>query len=138
MKEGYFLFFKHLKDVLPCGACRENYSRIISKGPLKLDMSVFESRDTLSYWAFRLHNKVQEDIYKKSSCKFNKPKYNNTKKHYKEMYNFYEKFRAKCSSDNTSYGCTVPMYGIKKRVKIYIYPLDKNFKAHRSIKLIRC
>ena len=138
MKKGYFLFFKHLKDVLPCGACRDNYTRIISKGPLKLDMCVFESRETLSYWLFRLHNKVQNDIYKKSLCKFNKPKYTDTKKDYNRMYKFYETFRAKCTTDKSSYGCTIPMYGIKKRVKIYICPLGKNFKAHRSIKLIKC
>lgn len=138
MRKGYFNFFKNLQYVLPCGACRDNYSKIISKGPLKLTYDVFNTRETLSYWTFALHNKVQEDIYMKTKKKYNKPKYQTTKKDFETTYKFYEKFRAKCTSDNSSYGCTVPMFGIKKRVKINVCPLGKNFRAHRSIRLIKC
>jgi hypothetical protein len=131
--EGYISFFKNLGNVLPCGACRDNYKRLTKSGPLKLDHKVFKTRRKLCFWFFRLHNRVQNDIFNSTKLNSDKPMYNDSFKHFSKVYAFYEKFRAKCSTDKTSYGCTVPFIGIRKRVRIKICPLGKRFKAHTSI-----
>lgn len=135
MKAGYFAFFTNIGNVLPCGACRDNFKRITKSGPLKLDHRIFASRRKLCYWLFRLHNRVQMDIYEKTGKASDKPMYKDTVADFSKVYNFYEKFRAKCHIDKTSYGCTVPYVGVKKRVKVLICPLNKKFKAQTSVKL---
>lgn len=133
MKAGYFAFFSNIGHILPCGACRDNFKRITSKGPLKLDYGVFSSRRRLSYWFFKLHNRVQMDIYEKTGKPSDRPLYKDNAKDFAKVYNFYEKFRARCHTDKTSYGCTIPYIGVKKRVKIVISKMPKNFKSHTSI-----
>lgn len=135
MKDGYFAFFRNIGNILPCGACRNNFNRITKSGPLKLDRSVFSSRRKLCFWLFRLHNRVQMDIYEKTGKASDKPMYTDSMRDFHKVYTFYEKFRAKCHTDKTSYGCTVPYVGVKKRVRILVCPLNKKFKAHRSIRL---
>ena len=122
-------FFKYLADVLPCGACRENYKKIISSGPLRLDKVVFKNRDTFSKYLFRLHNKVQEDIYKKTNLECNKPMYKNTKKDYLKVKKFYERFRAKCSKN--TYGCVIQKRGFKLRSQLRIRKFN-NYCRHQK------
>lgn len=138
MKEGYRAFFSNLKNVLPCGACRYNYGKLIKSKDLKFDNRVLASRKTLSFWLFKLHNKVQQDIYKKSGLSRDKPKYSNSIKDFNKVYALYESFRAKCSRDpKVEYGCTVPDDGRKKRSKIYVSKM-KDFKAHTSLIIGKC
>ena len=129
---GYNMFFNSLKYVLPCGACRKNYTRIL-KEMLPLKKSVFKSRKTFSLWLFMLHNQVQRDIYAKTLDVRNKPVYNDTHVDFMKTVHFYEHFRAKCTKD--SYGCTVPIKGRRRRSKILILPLIKR-KRTNSIRIV--
>tara|TARA_B110000977_G_scaffold201646_1_gene297464 strand:+ start:9029 stop:9529 length:501 start_codon:yes stop_codon:yes gene_type:complete len=124
---GYLIFFNSLKYVLPCGACRKNYTRIL-KEMLPLTKKVFKSRETFMLWLFMLHNQVQRDIYSNTLNVRDKPKYTDTHKDFMNTVRFYEKFRAKCTKD--SYGCTVPLKGCRKRSRILILPFLKRKKAN--------
>jgi len=114
------MFFKSLTGVLPCKKCRENYTKIISTGPLKLDDKVLKNRKTLSMWLFKVHNKVQQDIFEKTGMLKNKPVYKDTKKDYRVAMGFYEKFRANCNSKD--YGCVKSNKGksLKAEIKIKV------------------
>lgn len=138
MKAGYKAFFLNLQHVLPCGACRFNYSKLLKTKELKFTDKVLASRKTVSFWMFKFHNKVQQDIYKRSGLSRDKPKYSNSLKDFNKVYSIYEGFRAKCSSDpKVDYGCTVPDDGRKKRSKIYVSRM-KDFKAHTSLVIGNC
>ena len=135
MKSGYYAFFKSIGDILPCGACRNNFKKITKSGSLKLDYNVLSSRRKLCFWLFKLHNRVQQDIYDKTKKQSDKPIYKDSMTDFSKVYNFYEKFRAKCQTDKTSYGCTIPYIGVRKKVKINICPMGKKFSSQQSIKL---
>lgn len=122
LKEGYKQFFKSLAFVLPCGACRSNYQRILTYD-LPLNESVFSCRKSFAMWTFLLHNKVQQDIYTKTKMERDKPKYKNTVKDFTKAMQFYERFRAQCIKDQ--YGCTAPLRGSRKRTKIDIVKFSK-------------
>jgi hypothetical protein len=125
-KHGHFKFFKSLGKVLPCGTCRDNYNKIISKGPLKLNMDILASRETLSMWLFKVHNKVQNDIYIKTDKKKDIPMFSNKNKDFMKAMKTYESFRAQCNKKSKqSYGCTKPIDGSKKCCKLTIIPLCK-------------
>jgi len=123
---GYFQFFNSLKHVLPCGKCRDNYTKIITKGPLKLKMKILENRKTLNFWLFKVHNKVQRDIYARTKKKNDIPPFNNNTSSFYKAMKIYEKYRAVCHKK--SYGCIKPVKGIKKCAQINIVPL---FKFHK-------
>jgi hypothetical protein len=130
--KGYLMFFNSLKYVLPCGACRKNYTRIL-KEVLPLKRSVFKNRETIMLWLFMLHNQVQRDIYASSLNVRDKPKYKDTREDFLSTVRFYEQFRAKCTKD--SYGCVVPLKGQRKRSRILILPLLKRKRAN-SIRMV--
>jgi hypothetical protein len=129
--QGYLMFFKSLKYVLPCGACRKNYTRIL-KEILPLKKTVFKNRENFMLWLFMLHNQVQRDIYASTLNVGDEPKYNDTRNDFLSTVRFYEQFRAKCTKD--AYGCTVPLKGRRKRSKILILPLLKR-KRTNSIQM---
>jgi hypothetical protein len=121
------LFFEMLAHVLPCGACRHNYQHTIahsSGGTLRLTDSVFESRESLAFWLFKLHNYV-------TCCQTDgTPTYKDTKRDFYKVVRFYETLRAKCSPVNDVKkhrgGCTVPLKnGMRMRSIIRIKPLSK-------------
>ena len=114
----YKQFFKSLAFVLPCKKCRENYNNIITNSELKIQKNIFKSRKTFSFWLFKLHNKVQQDVYIKSGLECEKPMFDNSITDFKKVTKMYESFRSKCS--NKSYGCTIPKKGIKLRSQIII------------------
>ena len=121
-------FFEMLAYVLPCGACRDNYKHTIRYSKhLKLDDNVFESRETLAVWLFRLHNYV-------ARCQSTgTPVYKDTKRDFYRMARMYDNMRARCvSADDTTKrqhkgGCTVPLLknGVRLRSMIRIRPLSK-------------
>ena len=135
MKDGYKAFFLNIRHVLPCGLCRDNFSKIIKSKKHKFNDKVLASRKTLAFWLFKVHNQVQMDIYAKSRLERDKPKYSNSIKDFNKVYAMYECFRAKCSK--TAYGCTVPEDGKKKRSKIIVSKM-KNYRAHTSLKIEKC
>ena len=121
-------FFKTIAYVLPCGACRDNYHYTIQHSKeLALTRRVFESRETLSLWLFKLHNYVTRCVTQSDFIP-----YGNSTSDYKKMVAFYEQFRAKCSSNSTTNarshkgGCTQPLKnGIRLRTEIRIKPFVK-------------
>lgn len=125
----YKRFFTALRHVLPCGACRENYSKNLKSMPI--DDKVLSSRNEFAYWLFLVHNKVARDIYEKTKSPCNAPDFKDTKSDFKKVVNFYEKFRAQCTKN--AYGCVVPIKGTRKMCKINIVPF-KGRKNH-AIKL---
>ena len=136
MKRGTFEFLKNLRHVLPCGACRDNYSNIILKDDkLKLTNDVMKSRESLSKWLFLVHNRVQRDIFTKTKNSRNKPIYSDSNHDYITAMQFYEQFRAKCMKN--SYGCTTPLIGnIRKKSTIKISEY-KNFNTMSSIRVAK-
>ena len=130
--QGYLMFFNSLKYVLPCGACRKNYTRIL-KEILPLKKSVFKNRETFSLWLFMLHNQVQRDIYANTLNVRDRPRYKDTREDFLSTVRFYEQFRAKCTKD--MYGCTIPLKGQRKRSRVLILPLMKR-KRTNSIKIV--
>lgn len=57
-KNNYRIFFNTIKDVLPCGKCRQNYSNSIGKYGLTDDVLI--SRDALVNWLIRIRS---DDMY---------------------------------------------------------------------------
>lgn len=126
-KKDYIKFFKSLAGVLPCGSCRNNYRNTIKHhSTLKLTASVFDSRESLAFWLFKLHNYVTKCTLKGT------PMYTNSKTDFKKMVALYENFRAKCPSNakarknqiHTKHGCTQAIKGgIRLRSVISVKPL---------------
>ena len=119
------MFFENLAYVLPCGACRDNYKHTIKNSKsLALTDAVFETRESLALWLFRLHNYV-------TRCQTGGvPHYKDTKQEFGRMVRFYDQFRAKCSVTNVTKhkgGCTVPLHknGVRMRSMIRIRPLSR-------------
>ena len=127
MKKGYKQFFNSLQYVLPCGACRRNYSYHINN-TLPLTDNALKCRKSMSMWVFFLHNAVQRSIFIKTQDIHDKPKYEDTTTDFTKAMAFYESFRAKCCK--TSHGCTVPLKGSRKRSKIHIVKFSKPRKAN--------
>ena len=123
-------FFETLAYVLPCGACRDNYKHTIRNSKqLKLDDKVFESRESLAFWLFRLHNYV-------TRCQASgTPMYKDTKRDFYRVVRMFEDMRAKCNYDkNHKGGCTVPLKnGVRLRSMIRIKPLAKTSPNKPSI-----
>ena len=123
-KDQYFTFFNTLKYVLPCGPCRQNLANTLKKEELYLSReTVFENRQTLSYWVYKLHCEVNELLDKDSPP-------------YESVVEFYEHFRAKCSSG--SVGCTEPqLTHPKSKCILYIVPENTKTKLQSSIQVTR-
>lgn len=125
-KKAYRTFFTELKNVLPCGTCRKNYTKIITKGPLKIKKAIFESKESLTEWFFKVHTKVQSDIYQKTKLEKDKP----VSKSSFQWNALYERFRAQCGT--VSYGCDKAKIGKRKMSTILV----SNYKcrlAQRSL-----
>ena len=124
--KDYERFFRVLATVLPCKTCRDNYTRIITRGRLKLKRSIFKSRHSFSKWLFLVHNQVQRDIFKNNDK--DAPIY--TDSDFDKVRNIYETFRAKCKVKQ--YGCTEPYNkNGKKRTFIIIKRFDKRYCSQK-------
>ena len=60
-KYHYLQFFDHLRAVLPCQLCRDNYNKYWYEYPLTQHIY---SREALSKWFLAYHNKVNERLGK--------------------------------------------------------------------------
>lgn len=121
----YFNFFKSLKHVLPCGACRTNYADNLLK--LNFGLHCFNNRTSMSLFVYDLHELVNAHLGKTSNLS------------YADVRNRFEVFRARClvepvplnndarSEDATvaSSGCTNPMVGVKSKCVLSIVPYKK-------------
>lgn len=119
-KRNYRDHILNLKNVLPCGKCRENLKGNFKKLPLKIGH--MESRETFSRYVYDLHEVINDMLCKKSGLS------------YDDVRERYEHFRARCSislkqikpksntTKNKEKGCTEPLYGEKSRCIIKIIP----------------
>ena len=140
----FFNFFKSLKHVLPCGACRTNYLQNLDK--LHFGLHCFNDRTTLSYFVYNLHELVNAHLGKTSNLSYN------------DVRHRFEHFRARClvdpitimpelssnnavtdpavlSGSSVSKGCTEPMIGIKSKCVLSIVPLKKKCNTFNISKL---
>lgn len=94
-KEQYKSFFIYLGFVLPCNLCRNSYQFFIKDGETEITDNIFENRDTVTKWVFKLHNRVNKKLG---------ADYGTT---YEEFCNKYESFRAKCLENVAN--CEMPL-----------------------------
>lgn len=101
-QEKYRMFFTLVGSTLPCVLCRDSYNTFISENPVRTT-----SRADLTRWLWEIHNKVNDKLdrtYKSSD--------------FESVTRSYEIFRAKCSSNSLSKGCTEPLYRGRRRCTI--------------------
>lgn len=117
-KRNYRDFILNLRNVLPCGKCRENLCKNFRKLPLT--MKNMHSRDTFSRYVYNLHEVVNKMLKKKSGLT------------YGDVKERYEHFRARCTQNDfkdknengKEKGCTEPIYGEKAKCVLKIVPQD--------------
>ena len=136
----YFNFFKSLKHVLPCGACRTNYADNLEK--LNFGMHCFYNRTAVSLFVYNLHELVNAHLGKTSNLS------------YDDVRNRFEVFRARChvepaknvhlvsstikpdrpsvsingstnGSIDGTIGCSNPLVGVKSKCVLSIVPYKK-------------
>lgn len=95
-KIDYKNFFINLKNVLPCRYCRESYEDFIKNDQdAKLTTEAFKSRDTLTEWIYKLHNRVNKKLG---------VDYRLTIEDFRHKF---ETYRAKCVPNEK--GCNMPL-----------------------------
>jgi hypothetical protein len=117
-KVNYYHFLINLRNVLPCGKCRENLCANLKKLPLK--WSDMENRDNFSKYVYNLHEAVNKMLGKKSGLT------------YDVVRERYENFRARCSvamertrknrGQKKEKGCNEPLVGEKSKCILRIVP----------------
>lgn len=112
-KSNYKSFVRSLKNVLPCGKCRENLRGNLKAVPLKA--SDLASRYAFSRWMYRFHEHVNKTLGKRSGLT------------YDAVRDRYEHFRARCVAEThkVESGCTGKM-GPRRKSKcvLKIVPHD--------------
>lgn len=103
-RANYKRFFSSVGDTLPCKYCRNSYKEYISEDPIQLD-----SREDLTMWLWRIHNRVNLKLGKE---------YDLDEITYEKVVEKYEEFRANCSKK--SKGCTDQINNKPKECKIII------------------
>jgi hypothetical protein len=96
---NYKNFFTLIGSTLPCGLCRESYVNFIAENPIRAS-----SRADLTKWLWEIHNKVNQKLGREYA-----------KSDFESVYQFYERYRAKCSPSSDAKGCTDPLYGKKSK-----------------------
>lgn len=94
-KHDYYQYFVFMGKVLPCEHCRVSYQKFITDGDTVLDIDTMGSRETLTKWGYRIHNRVNKKLG---------VDYGDT---YEEMCYKYESYRARCTDSDK--GCIVPL-----------------------------
>jgi len=126
-KQSYLTFFKSVGEVLPCGKCRDSYTKYINTpGPTMLDSDKLKDRATCAKWLYDVHQEVSRGLKKKCNPTF------------KSIWNRYEQYRSKCNIQkqrNKKKGCINPMYGSYKR-KCKITVMKLHFGKSSKIKLV--
>jgi hypothetical protein len=92
-------YFTDLGDILPCCHCRDSYKYFINNGTTKLVDSVFDSRESLTFWFYNLHQEVNKKLNVDYGITFD------------EVKETYENFRAVCPKDRSKVkGCISPLH----------------------------
>jgi hypothetical protein len=124
-KQNYRNYILSLKNVLPCGKCRENLKKNFKKLPLKMEH--MKNRHTFSKYIYDLHELVNKMLNKESGLT------------YEKVRNTYENFRSRCIATikekekiqrmlnktvKKESGCTRPLYGKKAKCILRIVPQE--------------
>ena len=80
------LFFAQAENLLPCKYCRESYRGYIRELPID---NFLDSRASLAYWLYQIHNKVNDKLRKQGYLVEDDPEF-------MEVCRKYEQFRAGC------------------------------------------
>ena len=103
-KQNYYLFFKSLKNVLPCPNCQEHYSINFEKFPIRL-----EKRDDLIEWLIDIHNEVNKMNQKREYS-------------YEEVYDIYNKmYEGGKGGNNTNYISILAIIALIAIILYYYY-----------------
>ena len=128
-QDHYKTFFNMVGHVLPCKYCRESYIEFAKETPID---NFLDTRENLCKWLYIIHNKVNKKLGVARDCIPT----------FKEVKEFYEKFRAKCKKTseqerlaNKEKGCVKPADGTPKKCVINVVNYnDKNInKGENSI-----
>jgi hypothetical protein len=116
-KKNAKIFFNSLAYVLPCTYCRESFLQYITEHPIDKHLN---TRKKLSKWFYDLHNKINKKLGV-PNCDIPS---------FKEFYQKYETYRAKCKKTTKKdrikrkeKGCINPKDGIPKRTHIKIFDI---------------
>ena len=90
----YKMFFEMISYILPCKDCRISYAQFIKTGETKMTDEVFESRKSLTFWLYKIH----EAVNKKLGVSYNVT--------YEDIVSLYESHRAKCNHKDNK--CLTP------------------------------
>jgi hypothetical protein len=120
-KRQYKSFIYSLQNVLPCGKCRANLVKNMTKLPL-LDKHM-ESRHTFSLYIYKLHELINQMLNKESHLS------------YEDVRDRYEAFRSRCLVEDANKpieqkklpekGCTDPLIGKKSKCQLKIVPFTE-------------
>ena len=106
-KCNYKLFFTQCEHVLPCKYCRISFNQYIKEIPID---DYLESRESVSYWLYMIHNKVNDKLRKQNYKVGPDPDFMTVCKHY-------ETFRAGCGkTPGKGPSCRIPVKA-KQRIK---------------------
>lgn len=107
----YKNFFFNLGNVIPCSYCRDSYNNFIKSKPSILDDNVMKNRITLSYWLYKIHNRVNDKLGIDYQVSFD------------DVIERYETYRAKCATNKNINKKE------KEKEKGCIMPLNKKAKS---------
>lgn len=79
LKKSYEDFFETIAYILPCKFCRKSYSEYITEIPV--DAS---SKETITRWLWKIHNKVNEKLRSQGLCNYEDPLFSKVKQMYSE------------------------------------------------------
>ena len=82
LKNKYKDFFNVVAFVLPCKHCRKSYSEYIIDDPVQVD-----SKNDLTRWLWRIHNKVNEKLRSQGLCSYEDPPFSIVKEIYENKLN---------------------------------------------------
>jgi hypothetical protein len=134
-KNNYKKFILGLRNVLPCGHCRENLKKNLKFVPLT--NADLENRDKFARYVFKLHETINKMLGKQSGLTFC------------EVRDRYENFRSRCTQTEPKKfnykklkrtikkrekGCTEPLYGKKAKCIIKIVPQSKKGQSFQMDK----
>ena len=96
-KEGIKATLINLAECWPCVYCRDSYKEFVSdpNSPAYISDDIFASRDSLTRWAYRLHERVNQKLGVDYGLS------------YEDIVPIYESYRAKCIDKDK--GCTMPL-----------------------------
>ena len=121
LKNHYKSFYISFQYMLPCKYCRESYKSFLKDLPID---KFLNSRKCLMYWLYLIKDKVntklihyqnilisqimESNITSREKTKLIKGVFRTTPSPpFEEICNFYEQFRAKCSTKTKS--CSIPI-----------------------------